>query len=339
MNYSSKNADHSVSGYSKYHTVLEKTVASLELNGGIVEASLVDLTSGKTIRRFLSPYFTALVWDELLSCNQLKDSYLLYNAVDFLLSSGNTKNGWCFFRDGKEYPPDVDDTAVIADLLHELAALKRTHNVVDLLNNNRAEDGSYYVWIARNGIRFKSTKDPIVDLNVARFMLKISQDDYNIPSSIQNTLDLFPDKCFSVYSKNATVCSWFVSRFDRENFPNPMISDILPRINKFIPYFYTQLNLTLFPGLLSSTASTYKLTVDQQLLSKIDDTNKSMFRHQKSAFGYSCHTLDLAAMCRAEIFNKMKLKEENFNREKYIPGSCSQSKLYRDLITQSGLEK
>lgn len=303
MNYSIEYKYHSILGYSRYPTALEKTLALLEMNGGIVEASLVDLTSGITIRRFLSPYFTALVWDELLSCNILEDSYLLGNAVDFLLSSGNPQDGWSFSPDGRKYPPDVDDTAVIADLLYKLGALKTTHNVIDLLNNNRAEDGSYYVWIARNGFRFKTTKDPIVDLNVARFMLKVAHDDYNIPSSIQNTLDLFPENCCSVYSKNGTVCSWFVSRFDRENYPNHMISGILPRINKFIPYFHKQLNLTLFPGLLSSAASTYKLTVDQQLLSMTDDTNKCMFRHQQSALGYSCYILDLAAMARAETFN------------------------------------
>ncbi|MBA2614031.1 MAG: DGQHR domain-containing protein [Bacteroidetes bacterium] len=37
------------------------------------------------------------------------------------------------------------------------------------------------------------------------------------------------------------------------------------------------------------------------------------------------------------IFAKITLKEEEFNREKYLPGSSGQGTLYKDLLNQSGL--
>jgi len=40
-----------------------------------------------------------------------------------------------------------------------------------------------------------------------------------------------------------------------------------------------------------------------------------------------------------EIFNRMELDSEDFNREKYIPGSSGQSQLYRDLVVQAGFNK
>lgn len=39
-----------------------------------------------------------------------------------------------------------------------------------------------------------------------------------------------------------------------------------------------------------------------------------------------------------EIFNQMTLKEKDFNRTKYLPGSGGQSNLYKDFIKQSGLK-
>jgi DGQHR domain-containing protein len=38
-----------------------------------------------------------------------------------------------------------------------------------------------------------------------------------------------------------------------------------------------------------------------------------------------------------EIFSKMELKDTDFNRANYLPGSTGQSKLYKDLLDQSGL--
>lgn len=38
------------------------------------------------------------------------------------------------------------------------------------------------------------------------------------------------------------------------------------------------------------------------------------------------------------IFDKIFLKEEDFNREKYLPGSSGQGLLYKDLLNQSGLD-
>lgn len=39
-----------------------------------------------------------------------------------------------------------------------------------------------------------------------------------------------------------------------------------------------------------------------------------------------------------EIFNKINIDESSFNRDKYIPGSSGQGQLYKDLITESGLD-
>lgn len=38
------------------------------------------------------------------------------------------------------------------------------------------------------------------------------------------------------------------------------------------------------------------------------------------------------------IFEKIDLEEEEFNKEKYVPGSSGQGQLYRDLLIKSGLE-
>ncbi|MBW3469849.1 DGQHR domain-containing protein [Arthrospiribacter ruber] len=40
----------------------------------------------------------------------------------------------------------------------------------------------------------------------------------------------------------------------------------------------------------------------------------------------------------AEIFDKIDIKEEDLNKEKYVPGSSGQGQLYRDLIEKSGLQ-
>lgn len=40
----------------------------------------------------------------------------------------------------------------------------------------------------------------------------------------------------------------------------------------------------------------------------------------------------------ASVFNKISLKDEDFTREKYLPGSSGQGVLYKDLLSQSGLD-
>ena len=39
-----------------------------------------------------------------------------------------------------------------------------------------------------------------------------------------------------------------------------------------------------------------------------------------------------------EIFDRIDIKEQDFNKEKYVPGSSGQGDLYRDLLDKSGLE-
>ena len=38
-----------------------------------------------------------------------------------------------------------------------------------------------------------------------------------------------------------------------------------------------------------------------------------------------------------EIFEEIELTDSDFNRDRYVPGGIGQSKLYKDLKTQSGL--
>lgn len=40
-----------------------------------------------------------------------------------------------------------------------------------------------------------------------------------------------------------------------------------------------------------------------------------------------------------KIFDRIDIKEEDFNKEKYIPGSSGQGQLYRDLLAKSGLDQ
>lgn len=39
-----------------------------------------------------------------------------------------------------------------------------------------------------------------------------------------------------------------------------------------------------------------------------------------------------------KVFQKIELQEEDFNKEKYVPGSSGMGNLYRDLLSQSGLK-
>lgn len=39
------------------------------------------------------------------------------------------------------------------------------------------------------------------------------------------------------------------------------------------------------------------------------------------------------------IFDKIKIKEQDFNKERYVPGSSGQGQLYKDLLQSSGLQK
>lgn len=282
--------------------VFLELIDNLSLSGGIVKSYAVDLTTGNLIETFDSPYFTALVWDELLPFLPDLSLRSLTGAVDFLCRSGSPETGWYFFPDSNRYPPDTDDTAVIADFLMQLGALKSPDQVVKLLEANRKADGSYYVWLESDSTkRWKETTDKIVDINISRFLLRACGEEYEPPSSITEILSGFPLTAQSVYSKDTIVCCWFVSRLERVVLPTGLFTDRKKRATRLATFLRNMGNVSHHSGLAASTASTYGLPEYSLLDPQTIDTIRPMFYHEISRIGYACPTLEIAASCRATL--------------------------------------
>jgi len=190
---------------------------SLHETDGVVSCFRLELATASVLEVFPSPFLTALVWDEILSCwcgDNLQES--LHGAIDFLLSCEIPDSGWRFFLDGRGYPPDADDTSVVADLLYKCNALKDPPAIATLLNANRSPKGHSYVWLARDeDSRRNDAVDPYVDLNVKRCLLHLGSGVMDAAPFTLSALHGFPSLHKSAYYRDACVKIWLVSRLDR----------------------------------------------------------------------------------------------------------------------------
>lgn len=288
-------------------SLFDQVLQDLSQSSGIVKGYVIDLISGGVIDSFDSPYFTALVMDELLPFLTRDFSGLLGMAADFLLHTGSPTVGWSFFPNSKRYPTDTDDTAVVADLLLQLGALESPMDVVRLLEANRCENSSFYVWMASGeGARWKNTTDRIVDINVARFMLRACSGSFTPPSSLRELLSRFPQAAESIYSRDRVVCSWFVSRIER--------TDLLTRFKDSKPERAERVARLLeatgtrnhHPGLVGSLASTYRIQESTRDSFTAADLMYPIFHHHQTKIGYACPMLELAGFLRSILLNKQK---------------------------------
>jgi hypothetical protein len=178
----------------------------------------IDLLTGHVQKEFSLPFFTALLWTELLELNHpLSRNKLAYtDAQELLCSSGAPNKGYMFFNDlsqlpaarSKLYPADVDDTAVIAEALLVMGRLdnQQKEDVASLLMTQfDPTKNSFYVWIETDGQRKSNFRDTVVDLNVMRFL-----------SNFESHKDMAHARIFDVcmnLSDNRTT-----GYYDNENF-------------------------------------------------------------------------------------------------------------------------
>ncbi len=281
--------------------LLQRIREGLCVAAGVVHAEVVDLRSNCVTESFKSVYFTSLVWEELLSVVDREPDLarLKRSAMEYLRSSGSAHVGWSFFPERRGYPADVDDTAVVAHALRSCGGLSDCDAVVGVLERNRRADGSYYVWCEGAGRRHRETSDGIVDANVARFMRSVRGESYAIPASVMQALERFPWDCTSVYSCRPEVCSWFVSRLDRDT--NRVHNDggLRARAERLEQKMEPGIE---FPGLVASIMATYGRVERARYYAARAAGSEArgwLFRHTRSQIGYSCGLLDIAGACRA----------------------------------------
>lgn len=281
---------------------------SLDEAGGVASCDRIDLRSGSVIEVIPSAFLTALVWDELLSFSDCERLHApLRQATSFLLASGCPESGWRFFPDGRGYPPDSDDTAVISEALYRHGLLPNASAVLDLFEHNRTAGGRCYVWLARDGeVRRNHGVDPYVDLNVARCSRLLAGSSVRVSPSMCRALYAFPRSLWSEYYRDPGVKSWLVSRFDRLTYSMQERGreDYERRCRSFqaaLPRLHAQ---SKHPALLASAAATYrqsKSVVDNLLrdMKPAAQIGGILFRHRRIDIGYACLVLELAACCRA----------------------------------------
>ncbi len=277
--------------------ILGNVIELFNKSKGIIQGNAVDIGGGKIISTFDSPFFTALVWEELSKVNINELNKYVGNAVDFLVYSQDKGGGWRFFINKREYPPDSDDTAVIAGFLAKKGLLPDSSKVADLLSRNRREDGRYFVWLKeRGGTRRNSAVDDIVDLNVYSFLSYVKGRAANCPVSVHEFLGKSPLNRQSTYYDDPVICTWFASKYDREAFSDAE-SKAKRRID-FLHEYHQLRRLDVHPELLKSISCIYLST--NELANPMFKDNISsignkvwLFRHGHKPIGYSCPALNL----------------------------------------------
>lgn len=273
-------------------------LAEVLSNDACIDGTTIHTETGDEIGRFYSPFFTALVWDEILPFASTFAPNGLARAVSFLLDLQSVGGGWSFFPDGRGYPPDADDTAVVATFLSHCGALRDPQSIANLFDENRRPDGRSFVWLKTNfEARRNSAVDDVVDINVLGFYGSVYPL-IEFPASSLNKAGWRAVPCNSIFYDDAAVCYWFASRLARSQ--AGVLQDVVANIRETIHKQANVINTTRHSLLASCLVKPdfYGMWSDANRPRQAAEIGSWLFRHGSKPLGYSCHALELAAFLR-----------------------------------------
>tara|TARA_Y100000310_G_scaffold148238_1_gene147489 strand:- start:4095 stop:5120 length:1026 start_codon:yes stop_codon:yes gene_type:complete len=202
-----------------------------------------------------SPFVTTFV---LYSIKDVQDSrvrLMTNKGISFLLAEKEPGGIWKYWssRNYKEIEPDLDDTAVISDILRRNRIDFEDNS--DIIENNRNDEGLFYTWLDKN------PEDNDVDCAVnTNVLLYLGENDAEVCSYINNAIEkdedcsiYYPDK-FSLYymvsrafmnniscfneNKNIIIERVLSKQEDDGSFGNPLQTALA--VNTLINYGYTE---------------------------------------------------------------------------------------------------
>ncbi len=263
-------------------------------NNGLIYAYIYDLENFRILDKILSPFFTAIFWDEIVKLElRIENKYFL-NVAEFLIDTQDRLGGWKFFPGQKRYPVDLDDTAIIGDFLYKNKLLN-PGPLIKLIENNRKDKYNFYVWTINNGKRYSNNIDPIVNLNIYNFLHSVNYSYNGLPSYLVSWLKDIKNIPSSEYYKDPTVRLWFFIRscFFQSNQVN-----------------YFQLN-SLMNSFNDLSSSVIIINYIKSILGIKHDfdffnhkNNTVWFKHRSKNIGYTCPSLDYLIIEMLDINKK-----------------------------------
>ena len=118
-----------------------------------------------------SPFGTAFVMYCLSFCNDEKCSKMIEKAKRFLINEMEEPGVWRYWssKSGKHISPDLDDTCCESFILKKNNSGNVLGNNIELILNNRNDQGLFYTWIRSNTFQ-PNDIDSVVNSNVLLYL-------------------------------------------------------------------------------------------------------------------------------------------------------------------------